>query len=138
MDLTEGVTNEDEPSTFLLTRRGIALRELGMHDASREAFKEALRLRSRPVELRHRALVERAGTYLAQGKAGMARKDLEKGLRREQQVPRSTRGPGGTAGVGSAGESHPRTFCGREYRTCGNQKEPAFPGVGEPALSTVQ
>ena len=87
VDLTEGVTNEDEPSTFLLTQRGIALRELGMHDASREAFKEALRLRSRPVELRHRALVERAGTYLAQGKAGMARKDLEKVYAENSKYP---------------------------------------------------
>jgi tetratricopeptide (TPR) repeat protein len=87
VDLTDGLTNDDEPSTYLLTQRGIALRELGMHDAAREALKEALRVRSRPAELRQRALVERASTYLAQGKAGMARKDLEKVYGENSQYP---------------------------------------------------
>lgn len=87
VELTEGLTNEGEPSTYLLTQRGIALRELGMHDAARETFKEGLRVRSRPAELRHRALVERASTYLAQGKAGMARKDLEKVYGENSQYP---------------------------------------------------
>jgi tetratricopeptide (TPR) repeat protein len=85
--LTEGLVNDDEPSTYLLTQRGIALRELGLHDAAREAFKEALRVRSRPAELRQRALVERAGTYLAQGKPAMARKDLEKVYGENSQYP---------------------------------------------------
>lgn len=78
VELTEGLTSEDEPSTFLLTQRGAALRELGLYDAAREALKESLRVRSRPPELRHAALVERASTYLAQGKPRMARKDVEK------------------------------------------------------------
>ncbi len=87
ISLTEGVSNDDEPSTFLLIQRGAALREQGFFDAAREALKEAMRVRSRPPELRHQALVERAGTYLAQGKTAMARKDLEKVLAENSQYP---------------------------------------------------
>lgn len=87
VELTEGLSNEDEPSTFLLTQRGAALRELGLYDAAREALKEALRVRSRPAELRHAALVQRASTYLAQGKPGMARKDMEKVYGENSQYP---------------------------------------------------
>ncbi len=78
VQLTDGVGNDDEPSMYLLTQRGIALREQGLYDAAREAFKEALRVRSRPAELRHRVLLERAATYLTQNKSSLARKDLEK------------------------------------------------------------
>lgn len=80
IDLTNGVSNEDEPSTYLLVQRGKALRELRYFDAARESLKEALRLRARPVELRNLALVERGKTYLAEGKKTMARKDFEKVL----------------------------------------------------------
>lgn len=78
ISLTDGLSNEDEPSTYLLIQRGIGLREMGMFAASRETLKEALRVRTRPAEMRHRALVERAATYRAEGKNGMARKDLER------------------------------------------------------------
>jgi tetratricopeptide (TPR) repeat protein len=67
--------------------RGIALREQGFHDAAREAFKEALRSRSRPAEIRHRALIERAATYLAQGRRAPARKDLERVLADNSAYP---------------------------------------------------
>lgn len=87
VDLTEGLTNEDEASTFLLTQRGIAFREQGYADAARESFKEALRVRSRPAELRHRALIERALTYLSEGKRSMARKDFEKVLAENSAYP---------------------------------------------------
>lgn len=80
IDLTNGVSNEDEPSTYLLVQRGKALREQGYFDAARESLKEALRLRSRPAELRNLALVERGKTYLADGKKSLARKDFEKVL----------------------------------------------------------
>ena len=76
--LTDGVRNEDDASTFLLIQRGIALREEGFYDAARVALKEALRVRTRSAELRHRALLERAAVHLAHGKAALARKDLEK------------------------------------------------------------
>lgn len=87
IDLTEGLTNEDEPSTYLLTQRGIALREIGYHGAAREAFKEALRVRSRPAGLRHRALVERGTTYLGEGKTAAARKDFDKVYSEDSQYP---------------------------------------------------
>lgn len=87
VDLTEGVKNEDDPSTYLLMQRGVAFRELGMYVAAREALKEALRVRSRPAELRLQALVERAGTYVAEGKPGMARKDLERVMAENGNFP---------------------------------------------------
>jgi tetratricopeptide (TPR) repeat protein len=70
--------NEDDASALLCVFRGQAFREQGFHDAAHEALKEALRSRSRAAEIRHLALAERAQNYLAQGKKGMARKDLER------------------------------------------------------------
>lgn len=87
VELTESLTNEDEAAMFLLIQRGGALRELGHPDAAREALKEALRPRSRPVELRQLALIERGKTYLAEGKKGMARKDFEKVLGETSAYP---------------------------------------------------
>lgn len=58
----------------------MAFCQQGFHDAAHEAFKEALRSRSRPAEIRHLALLERATNYAAQGKKAMARKDLERVL----------------------------------------------------------
>ncbi|MFC4614805.1 DUF4236 domain-containing protein [Cellulomonas algicola] len=85
--LTDGVANEDEASMYLLVQRAVALRSTGNPGAAREALKEALRLRSRPAQLRHRALVERAYTYLAENKRAMARKDLEKVLAEDSSYP---------------------------------------------------
>lgn len=87
VDLTEGLTNDDEAATFLLIQRGIAFREQGFFDAARESFKEALRIRSRPAELRQRALIERGVTYLSEGKRSMARKDFEKVLAENSAYP---------------------------------------------------
>jgi tetratricopeptide (TPR) repeat protein len=78
IELTEGMKNEDDASALLCALRGQAFREQGFHDAAHEAFKEALRSRSRAAPIRHFALAERAENYLAQGKKGMARKDLER------------------------------------------------------------
>ena len=78
IELTEGLRNEDDASALLLVFRGQAFREQGFHDAAHEALKEALRSRSRAAAIRHLALAERAQNYLAQGKKGMARKDLER------------------------------------------------------------
>src|SRR6266699_2216776 len=78
IELTEGVENEDDASALLLVFRGVAFSEQGFHDAAHEAFKSALRSRSRAAPIRHHALFERAQNYRAQGKAGMARKDLER------------------------------------------------------------
>jgi tetratricopeptide (TPR) repeat protein len=78
IELTEGMKNEDDASALLCVFRGQALREEDFHDAAHEAFKEALRSRSRSPAIRHLALAERAQNYLAQGKKAMARKDLER------------------------------------------------------------
>ncbi len=87
VELTDGLSNDDEPSTYLLTQRGQALRQLRQPGAGREALKEALRVRSRPSQLRHAAFVERAYCYLDEGKAGMARKDLEKVYAENSRYP---------------------------------------------------
>ncbi len=87
VDITNGLTNEDVAATFLLIQRGTALREQGYFEAAREALKEALRPRSRPVELRHLALVARGHTYFAEGKRAMARKDYERVLADDAAYP---------------------------------------------------
>lgn len=87
VNLTEGLTNEDEAATFLLIQRGIAFREHGYPDAARESFKEALRIRTRPAELRQRALIERGLTYFGEGKRSLARKDFEKVLAENSAYP---------------------------------------------------
>jgi tetratricopeptide (TPR) repeat protein len=76
--LTEGLNNQDDATALLLVFRGVAFREQGFLDAAHESFKEALRARSREPVIRHHALFERAQNYRAQGKNGMARKDLER------------------------------------------------------------
>jgi tetratricopeptide (TPR) repeat protein len=78
IELTVGMKNEDDASALLCVFRGQALREQGFHAAAHEAFKEALRSRSRAAPIRHLALAERAKNYLTQGKKGMARKDLDR------------------------------------------------------------
>ena len=78
IELTEGLKNEDDATALLLVYRAVALRESGFLDGSLEAFKESLRSRSRGEAIRKLALSERAITYLAQNKKGMARKDLER------------------------------------------------------------
>ena len=78
IELSEGITNEDDAAALLLVFRGRAFREQGFHDAAHVALKEALRSRSRAAPIRHLALAERARNYLVQNKKGMARKDLER------------------------------------------------------------
>ena len=78
IELTEGLQNQDDATALLLVYRAVAMRESGFLDGSLEAFKEALRSRSRDEAIRKLALSERATAYVAQGKKGMARKDLER------------------------------------------------------------
>lgn len=87
VDLTNGLANEDEAAMFLLIQRGTALREQGFYEAARESLKEALRVRSRPAELRHLALAARGHTYLTEGKKAMARKDFERVLAENANYP---------------------------------------------------
>jgi tetratricopeptide (TPR) repeat protein len=78
IQLTEKIKNQDDATALLLVYRGIALRSQGFHDAAHQAFKEALRSRSRDAAIRHLALSERARNFAGQGKKSMARKDLER------------------------------------------------------------
>jgi len=87
IELTEGMKNEDDASALLCVFRGQAFRQQGFHDAAHEALKESLRSRSREAPIRHLALAERAQNYLAQGKKGMARKDLERILAEDSDYP---------------------------------------------------
>lgn len=87
VDITDQVSNVDDATALLCVYRGIGLREQGFHDAAREAFKEALKSRARPSEVRHRAYIERAMTYLAQNRNAMARKDLERVLAEDSSAP---------------------------------------------------
>jgi tetratricopeptide (TPR) repeat protein len=87
IDMTNGLANETDQHAFLLVLRGRALRESGMFDAARESLKEAMRRRSVDSEIRRRAYLERANTYLAQGRRAQARKDLERILAEDANYP---------------------------------------------------
>ena len=78
IELTEGITNDDEATALLCVFRGIAFRDRGYPDAARETLKEALKTKKRDPVVRHRALLERARTYASEGKKAQARKDLER------------------------------------------------------------
>jgi predicted Zn-dependent protease len=78
VQLTNGLSNEDDPTALLLTFRGTALSQVGQTGAAREALKAALAPRSRSAEIRHLALLARASTHLADGKKALAKKDLER------------------------------------------------------------
>jgi len=54
--------------------RGTALREQGFYEASGGAFKEALKSKSRDLEIRHLGLSERAYTYLVENEKSMAKR----------------------------------------------------------------
>lgn len=87
IDVTNGLTNTDDPTALLLTFRGSALRETGNLTAARESFKEALKSSKRDHGIRHLALMERARTYLAEGKEAMARNDLERIMAEDANYP---------------------------------------------------
>jgi tetratricopeptide (TPR) repeat protein len=76
-DTTNEVANVDDATALLNVFRGVAFREQGFFDAARESFHEALKTKKREPVIRHRALLERARTYEAEGKRALARKDLE-------------------------------------------------------------
>jgi hypothetical protein len=87
ISLTDGVVNVDDPTALLAVFRGSAFREQELYTASREAFKDALKSKSRAAEIRHKGLVERSQTYVADGKPAMARKDLERVLAEDASLP---------------------------------------------------
>jgi tetratricopeptide (TPR) repeat protein len=87
VDLTNGITNADDLTVYLLTQRAVAFRELRHFEAARESFKEALRSRGRSKELLNVALVERGRTALVEGKKTAARKDFERVLASDSAHP---------------------------------------------------
>jgi tetratricopeptide (TPR) repeat protein len=87
IETTEDIENEDDATAMLLVLRGIAFREKSLNDAAVECFKRALSRKDRSEGLLHRALFERAETYIRLGKKAMAIKDLEKILVDEPQYP---------------------------------------------------
>jgi tetratricopeptide (TPR) repeat protein len=87
IELTDGIANEDDLTALLCTYRGIALREKELCEAARGAFKEALKSKKRDAVVRHRALLERARTYEAEGKRAMAKKDLERIMAEDSTSP---------------------------------------------------
>lgn len=87
LEVTEGITNTDDVTALLLTLRGAALTEIGYNDAAKESLTEALRSKSRSPQVRHRALIVRAGVHQAAGRKAMARKDLERVLAEDHDYP---------------------------------------------------
>lgn len=87
IETTEDIENDDDATAMLLILRGIAFREKSLNDAAVECFKRALSHKDRSEGLMHRALFERAETYVRLGKKAMAVKDLEKILVDEPQYP---------------------------------------------------
>jgi hypothetical protein len=87
MEPTDGLGNDGEAATHLLIQRGMASREQEFVDASREASKEALRIRSRPAQLRQRPLIERGLACPGDGRRSPARKDFERVLAENSTHP---------------------------------------------------
>lgn len=86
IELTNGVTNEDDTTALLLVYRGIAFTRQQLFEAARESFKEALKSKKRANEIRHLALRHRAEAYAGEGKKAQARKDLERILAEDASV----------------------------------------------------
>lgn len=87
IELTNGITNDDDSTALLLALRGRAFGQLGYYDAAREAFTHALRVKSRSAPIRHRTLIERAHVDQQQNRKAAARKSLEKILAEDPSYP---------------------------------------------------
>lgn len=87
IELTDGLSNVDDPTALLVVFRARALAQLGRFDAAREAVKEALRFKARLPAIRHRALLERSEINLAVNRKAAARKDLESILAEDSTFP---------------------------------------------------
>jgi len=87
VDMTNGLTPESDAHALLMVLRGRALRELEYGEAAREVLKQVVGKRTVDVEIRHRALLERANTYLVERKLAYARKDLERILAEDATYP---------------------------------------------------
>lgn len=72
------VKNTDDLSAEVLRYKARGLRERGMNEGALELLREALRSKKRHPEILKASRYERALTYEALGKRGMARKDFER------------------------------------------------------------
>ncbi|MEM8745737.1 MAG: DUF4236 domain-containing protein [Actinomycetota bacterium] len=87
VDLTDGLSNEDDATALLLVFRGHALRQLGHFTAARETLRDALRSTKRDPAIVQWALAERAYAYLREGKRAQAKKDAEKLMSQDRSHP---------------------------------------------------
>lgn len=76
VELTAGVSNQDNITLLLCLQQAQALSEQGMPDAALAVYRDALSKRSRSKDLLARARYGRAKLYLDTGKFGMAKRDL--------------------------------------------------------------
>ena len=76
--LTGEVENVDDATALLLAYRATALAHVGMFEAARSTFHQALYPRTRRVEIRHFTLRQRADVYASEGRRAQARRDLER------------------------------------------------------------
>ena len=76
VELTAGVSNQDDITLLLCLQQAQALSEQGMPDAALEVYRDALSKRSRSKDLLARARYGRAKLYLDTGKRGLAKRDL--------------------------------------------------------------
>lgn len=81
IELTAGIPIEDDATAMLNIGRGVAFRELGELDQSRQALHGPFGGQSRAV--RHLALSERAAMFEAAGKRAKARRVLERILKQD-------------------------------------------------------
>ncbi|NUR73839.1 MAG: DUF4236 domain-containing protein [Hamadaea sp.] len=87
VEMTNGLAPESDGHALLMVLRGRALKELDYFEAAREVLKQVVAKRTVDVEIRHRALLERANTYLAERKIAYARKDLQRILAEDATYP---------------------------------------------------
>lgn len=87
LEVTNGITNEDDLTALLCIFRGEALREQGHFDAALVMLREAVKAKSRNAEVRHRGYIARSACYLASGKRGLAKRDLERVLAEDSKYP---------------------------------------------------
>jgi tetratricopeptide (TPR) repeat protein len=76
--VTAGVANRGDLSLLLRIVQAEAMEKQGFPDAALEAYRDALKSKSRNPELLKEARYGRASLYLRTGKRGMARRDLSR------------------------------------------------------------
>ncbi len=76
--VTAGVSNQDDVTLLVRIVQAKAMEKQGFPDAALEAYRDALKSKSRNSELLKEARYGRASLYLRAGKQGMAKRDLSR------------------------------------------------------------